>query len=82
MSLRDPGPIVNDERNNTSEPMPSEVENMRCEGCGVNFHCGMHDTRRCWCATKFPPVIRGTAGGSCLCPRCLEKLVSAPQARS
>ncbi|MDH3716219.1 MAG: cysteine-rich CWC family protein [Gammaproteobacteria bacterium] len=54
---------------------------MRCERCGANFHCGMDDTAPCWCATDFPPVISGTAGSSCLCPSCLEQLVSATQAK-
>ena len=48
--------------------------NSRCQRCGAGFHCGMNDQQPCWCASDFPPVISGEAGGSCLCPRCLEQL--------
>ena len=54
---------------------------MRCEECGADFHCGMNDATACWCATDFPPVISGSSGSSCLCPRCLGRLVSAVQAK-
>jgi len=51
-------------------------ENDQCQKCGGRFHCGLNDSGPCWCASDFPRIISGEAGGSCLCQRCLASLVS------
>lgn len=49
-----------------------------CEHCGVRFHCGAKDAQPCWCATQFPPVLKGRKGASgCLCPDCLRTAIAA-----
>ncbi len=46
-----------------------------CERCRAPFHCGANDAAGCWCAKRFPAVVSGQAGSSCLCPRCLKELI-------
>lgn len=75
----------------TTEP------NSSCPRCGAAFRCGMvGGDSECWCV-QLPHIMpvpsnpsttaTGTAGASCFCPACLQKITDdrqhdAPPARN
>ena len=48
----------------------NDIEQVRCSNCGTSFACSPEGD--CWC--KAPPYVpMPAAGGTCLCPGCLEQ---------